>query len=61
MVDRYSSFPFVVKVVRMTTQETIQKLTEIFNTMGWPVSLRSDGGPAVRIEFGDWCERKGIK
>ena len=29
--------------------------------MGWPVSLRTDGGPAFRIEFADWCERKGIK
>ena len=61
VVDRYSSFPFVVKVVRMTTQETIQKLEDIFNTMGWPRSLRSDGGPAFRIEFGDWCKSKGIK
>ena len=60
VVDRYSSFPFVVKVTRMTTEETIQKLTEIFNTMGWPVSLRSDGGPAFRIEFTDWCKEKGI-
>ena len=61
VVDRYSSFPFVTKVTRMTTAETIKKMTEIFSLAGWPSSIRSDRGPAFRLEFGDWCERKGIK
>ena len=60
VVDRYSSFPFVIRVTRMTTAKTIEKLTNIFSCMGWPSSLRSDGGPAFRLEFADWCERKGI-
>ena len=60
-VDRYSSFPFVTKVVRMTTEETIEKLEDIFNVVGWPESIRSDGGPAFRKEFGEWCKSKGIK
>ena len=25
------------------------------------MSIRSDGGPAFRLEFGHWCEKKGIK
>ena len=61
VVDRYSSFPFVTRVTRMTTAETIKKMTEIFSLAGWPTSIRSDGGPAFRLEFGHWCERKGIK
>ena len=61
LVDRYSSFPFVMEVTRMTTEESIEKLTGIFNTFGWPCNLRSDGGPAFRLEFAEWCKKNGIK
>jgi len=61
LVDRYSSFPFVMEVSRMTTEESIEKLTGVFNTFGWPCNLRSDGGPAFRLEFAEWCKENGIK
>ena len=36
MVDRYSSFPIVWEVENLTTPETIKKLKEVFELLGWP-------------------------
>ena len=35
-------------------------LTNWFNLLGWPKSLRSDGGPQFLSEFKTWCQNNNI-
>ena len=43
-----------------TTAWVIKVLTNWFNTLGWPSVIRSDGGPQLRTEFVQFCEKNGI-
>jgi hypothetical protein len=45
MIDRYSYFPFVEKLTKLSSTAIIKILTNWFNTFGWPERLRSDNGP----------------
>jgi hypothetical protein len=60
LVDRYSGFPFVEKLTKLSTAAVIKVLTNWFNTFGWPERLRSDNGPQYRSEFDEFCKEKNI-
>ena len=55
MIDRYSNFPFVQRLTKLSTAAIIKILTYWFNTFGWPERLRSDNGPQYRSEFDEFC------
>ena len=60
MVDRYSNFPFVEKLTKLSSTAIIKVLTKWFNTFGWPERLRSDNGPQYRSEFDEFCQKHNI-
>ena len=60
LVDRYSYFPFVAKLTKLSSSAIIKILTDWFNTFGWPERLRSDNGPQYRAEFDEFCHKHSI-
>ena len=60
MIDRYSYFPFVEKLTKLSSTAIIKILTNWFNTFGWPERLRSDNGPQYRSEFDEFCKEHNI-
>ena len=60
MVDRYSGFPFAARLKSLNTKSVTVKLLKWFRDWGFPTTLRSDGGPQFRSEFGLFCEEWGI-
>ena len=44
-IDRWSSFSLYKKLTSLSTQSVINILSDWFNILGWPQSIRSDGGP----------------
>ena len=61
MVDRYSGFPFVKRLMKTSTSNVTGVLLEWFWDWGFPTSIRSDGGPQFRGEFKRFCEEHHIK
>jgi hypothetical protein len=60
LVDRYSNFPFVERLTKLSSNAIIKVLTTWFNTFGWPERLRSDNGPQYRTEFDEFCQEHSI-
>ena len=60
LVDRYSGLPMVSKLRNLSSATVICNLTEIFDTYGWPLSIRMDGGPQFRSEFKTFCAAHDI-
>ena len=53
-VCRFSGWPFV-KLMRSTTTDSVCKtLTVWFNNFGWPIAIRTDGGPQFRAIFSEF-------
>ena len=48
VVDRFSGYPLVKKLKRTNTMTIINVMSEWFNMLGWPRTMRSDGGPQFR-------------
>ena len=44
-----------------STKAVIDILESWFNVLGWPSSIRSDGGPQFCGPFCDWCQTNNIK
>ena len=61
LVDRYSGLPMVNKLRNLSSATVIRVLTELFDTYGWPLSLRTDGGPQFRSEFRAFCVAHDIR
>ena len=60
LVDRASGY-IICRDIRDETTDTMTRvLTDVFNTYGWPVLLRTDGAPNFRQKFKAWCEEKDI-
>ena len=57
MMDRYSGFPFVEKLSKLSTSAITKVLTDWFNTFGWPERIRTDNGPQYRSEFDEFCKK----
>ena len=59
-VCRFSGWPFV-KLMRSTTTDSVCKtLTSWFNNFGWPIAIRTDGGPQFRAIFSEFCASRNI-
>jgi len=61
MVDRYSGYIWTKQMTTTTTKAMTNVLDAWLSMFGIPQSIRTDGGPQFRGEFGEWCEKKGIK
>lgn len=60
LIDYYSRYIFA-RLVKTTSMEvTVRVLHEIFQTYGWPNTLRSDNGPAYGSEYKKYCSEHGI-
>ena len=55
-VDHMSGFPMFSVLFSSTSSVVINILKGWFNLLGWPQSIRSDGGPQFRGEvlYGKW-------
>lgn len=61
VVEDYCTRYVVTTVVQSTdTATTVKALGDIFETFGYPKSIRSDNGPAFGNAFGGWCKERGI-
>lgn len=60
MVDRYSGFPFCQGLRSTTTDAMLKVLMQWFVQWGFPLRIRSDGGPQFRTEFGKFCDKFAI-
>ena len=61
IVDAYSKYPEVVKMVNTTGKTTVTVLRDIFSRHGLPEILVSDNGPQfTSAEFEQFCKRNGI-
>ena len=60
LVDRYSGLPMVIKLRNLSSATVICNLTELFDTYGWPLSIRTDGGPQFRSKLKTFCAAHDI-
>ena len=60
MVDRYSGWPFYSALTNTTTESLWRKLCSWFYVFGFPLRIRSDGGPQFRQTFASLCSQHGI-
>jgi hypothetical protein len=60
MVDRYSGFLFVARLLSPTTEAVCNVMLRWFCDYGFPRSVKSDGGPQFRQPFKDFCAVYGI-
>ena len=60
-VDHWSGYP-LYQLLRSTTSESVTRcLMTCFNLLGWPSSIRSDGGPQFRGDFSTFCHKHDIR
>ena len=50
-VDQWSGFPMFTQLSSLTSQSIVGHLKNWFNLLGWPQSIRLDGGPIFRGDF----------
>ena len=61
LVCRYSGFPVFWQLARTTTAEILMHMERYFDFVGWPCSIRTDGGPQFRGPFQDFCKAMSIE
>ena len=61
LVDRFSGYLLAEKLNSTSTTAITNKLSNWFNHLGWPSSIRTDGGPQFQTEFNRFCETKCIQ
>ena len=60
-VHQWSGYP-VYQLLRSTTSDSVIRcLSSWFNLLGWPSSIRSDGGPQFRGNFSAFCTKHGVQ
>ena len=60
-VDHRSGYPLYQLLRSTTSDSVICTLSTWFNLLGWPSSIRSDGGPQFRSDFTNFCLKHGIR
>jgi len=60
-VDHWSGYVMYAQLKSVATNAVLSQLSNWFDILGWPISLRSDGGPQFRGPFSSFCEKHGIK
>jgi len=58
--DRYSGMVWCDRLRSTTTEKVTSTLLSWFFDFGFPVSIRTDGGPQFRGPFDEWCQENGI-
>ena len=60
-VDHWSGYP-LYQLLQSTTSDSVTRcLLFWFNLLGWPSSIRSDGGPQFRGNFSTFCNKHDIR
>ena len=59
-VDRFSGYIWTHRLSRTGTDQVTKALTNIFQTFGYPVAIRTDNGPQFRGPFSKFCKDNGI-
>ena len=59
-VDKWSGFPVFKRLQTQTTKAITDILAGWFNLLGWPSSVRTDGGPQFCGPFREWCQAHNI-
>ena len=60
-VDRFSGYIMCSDILKNTNSANIIKtLNNWFNILGFPKTIRSDGGPQFRTEFDEFCKNYNI-
>ena len=59
-VDHWSGYPLYHELCSHSAESVISVLTTWFNTLGWPSSIRSDGGPQFCGDFPRFCAKNNI-
>ena len=59
-VDQWSGFPVYARLTSMTVESVIKQCESWFNTLGWPRTIRSDGGPQFTRKFTEFCSSNNI-
>ena len=60
MADRYSGYLFVEQLRRTDTEEILKFMRNVFLKFGFPLAIRSDGGPQFRGKFAEFCKERKI-
>ena len=58
-VDHWSGYPLYSQLRSLSSDAIISILTNWFNILGWPSSIRSDGSPQFRGPF-SFCSKHNI-
>ena len=62
MVDAYSNYPLVKKFGKASsTDKVIKTLSKWFDTFGYPLYARHDGGPGFCTWFKEYLTQVGIR
>ena len=60
-VDRYSWYAWLIQLNGTHTAKITKELSTIFNSFGWPKSIRTDGELQYLQEFGEFCETNSVQ
>ena len=60
LVDRHSGYICCEQLRNTITSEVTKTLSTWFNMLGWPETIRTDGGPQYRSEFDQFCSQYHI-
>ena len=60
-VDGYPGYAWLKQLNGKHTAKITNELSTIFNSFGWPKSIRTDGGPQFRLEFEEFCKTNSIQ
>ena len=60
MACRHSGWIMTEHMRSTTTDATTAQLAKWFNVFGWPLRIRTDGGPQFRNNFSHFCRTHGI-
>ena len=62
LVDEYSGLKQVWPIPDSKTRSVISVLEQFFSSMGFPIIIRSDGGPCFKSHaFQEWCKSRGVR
>ena len=59
--DRFSGMIWVERLRKVTTEAVTTQLTRWMEDFGFPLHIRTDGGPQFRGPFEEWCKEFNIK
>ena len=60
-VNCYSGYAWLTPLTGKHTAKITAELAKIFNSFGWPKSIRTDGGPQFRQEFANFCKSNSVQ